>query len=80
MFSHLLYKNYVAFNFQKLPGFDDAVTQFRLNFLEFQNLGCLTLTPYTLGRYFVPGSIFMRRWNGKVAREEKKNGVVLELK
>ena len=40
----------------------------------------MTLPPHTLGRYFVPGSIFMRRWNMRAAREERKNGAVLAFR
>ena len=80
MLFHLLYKHYVAFNFQNFPGFDNIVTQFYLNFLKFQKLGDVTLPPYTLGRYFVCGSNCWRRWYGKAAREERKNGVALALR
>ena len=41
-FFHLLYKNYGVFNFPKLLGFGDVVTQFYLNFLNFQKLECDT--------------------------------------
>ena len=34
----------------------------------------------TPGRYFVPGSNFVKRWNGKAAREQRKNGVGLAPK
>ena len=37
----------------------------------------MTRPPHTLGRYFVPGSNFVRRLYEKAAREERKNGVVL---
>ena len=70
---HLLYKNYVVFNFQKLPGFGDIMTQFCLNFLNFQKLWCDT-SPYTLGRYFVPGSNFVRRLNGKLLGRRERMG------
>ena len=38
-FLYLLYNNYAVINFQKLPGFDDVVIQFYLNFLKFLRLG-----------------------------------------
>ena len=37
----------------------------------------MTLPPYTLGCYLVCGSNFVRRLNGIVAWEERKNGVML---
>ena len=75
-FFHLLYKNHVVFNIQIIPGLGDVVTQFYLNFLNCQKLGCDT-SPYTLARYFVPGSNFVRGLNEETAREERKNGVQL---
>ena len=57
--------------FQKLPGFDYVVIHFCLNFFKFQKLGMY---------HFVPGSNFLRRLNGKVAREQRKNGMGLAPK
>ena len=37
-FFQLLYKHYVAFNSSKIPDFDDAMTQFYLNFFKFRKL------------------------------------------
>ena len=37
----------------------------------------MILPPYILGHYFIPVTNFMRKWNGKAALEERKNGVVL---
>ena len=73
---HLLYKNHVVFNFQKLHGFGNVVTQFYLNFLNFQKSGRDT-SPHTLPRYCFPGSNFVRRLNGKAAREDRKTLMVL---
>ena len=65
----------VVFNFQKLPGFGDVVTQVYLNLLNFQNLG-FDNPPLHSWSLFVPGSNFVGRLNGKVAQEERKNGRV----
>ena len=47
----LLYEHYVAFNPQKLPDFDDVMTQFYLNFLKLRKLGVVTATGLSVRVY-----------------------------
>ena len=78
MFFHLFYKYYAAFSFSKITWFcSDPISP---EFSQVPKVGSVTLPPDTPGRYFVPGSNFVRRWNWKAAREQRKNGVGLAPK
>ena len=75
-----LYKKYVVFNFQKLPGFDDVVAKFYLNFLNFQNFGCgiSPLHSLSLLRPWYQGINVVRRRNKKLLVIRERMGWCLK--
>ena len=74
-FFYLLYKHYIIFNFLKVTWFWQCIDPILPEFSQVQKVGGVTLPLYTPSCYFVLGSNFVRRWNGKAAREQRKNGM-----